>query len=112
MLMKPDLVRDVAISERKYELSCFIENRHDQTLLSALIYRYLGSGCGGFIADRWEHVENQSLFRSQAIRAMRWNSSLPVTWKRRVKEIVLRVGKDMLLKPVYVVKMAIANIMQ
>ena len=109
MITKPDLVRDVQASMLKEELPCFIANRHDQTILTALIFKYLYSKRAEFIADQWEHVENQSLFRSQVIRAMRWNSSKPIPLGRRLKEIAIRIGKDLLRKPFYVIKEAMAN---
>lgn len=109
MITKPDLARDVEMSMRKGESPSFIENRHDQTVLTALIFRYMSSDSYKFIADEWEHVENQSLFRSQVIRAMRWNSVLPIPLKRRVREMIWRVGKDLLLKPLYVMKMKLAG---
>ena len=59
--------------------------------------------------NEWEHVENQSFCRSQVIRAMRWNSLLPITFRRRMKEIVLRIGNDLLLKPFYVIKMKLVE---
>ena len=104
MIKRSDLVLDVDFLDRSMEYSGFIENRHDQSVFSALIYRSMKSGSVRFVADVWEHVENQSPFGSQVIRAMRWNSSSPIPIRRRIREMVLRVCKDLLLRPIYKIK--------
>ena len=104
MIKRSDLVLDVDFLDRSMEYSGFIENRHDQSVFSALIYRSMKSGSVRFVADVWEYVENQSPFGSQVIRAMRWNSSSPIPIRRRIREMVLRVCKDLLLRPIYKIK--------
>ena len=41
MIEHPEMVKDTTSEERKSESKNFIENRHDQSLYSALIYKYL-----------------------------------------------------------------------
>jgi hypothetical protein len=41
MLKYPSIVIDVLDSEKQFELKSFIENRHDQSVLSGCIYKYL-----------------------------------------------------------------------
>jgi len=103
MLDHPEMVGDVSASERGKEPDCLIENRHDQTVLSALVYRRLTRPqCRDSIYAQWEHVENLSPFRSQAIRAMRNRTGKRVPLGRQLKEMVLRVGKDLLRKPYFI----------
>lgn len=101
MIQRPDMVADVPPENLSAESNRFIENRHDQSILSALVYKHMVKG---FIACLWEHAENQSMFRSQVIRAMRNRTGAPVSWSRRMREMILRVAKDLLRKPYYMVK--------
>lgn len=39
MLKNPEYVKDVDPEKRKYEYQCFVENRHDQSLLTGLCYQ-------------------------------------------------------------------------
>lgn len=41
MINCPDLVLDVTDSEKELESKFFIENRHDQSILSGLVYKYI-----------------------------------------------------------------------
>jgi hypothetical protein len=109
IIANPNLIRDVSALEIEGESPCFIENRHDQAVYSALIYKYLAMEGSSFIADLWEHTENQSIFGSQVIRSMRWNSSKPIPISRRLKEVAIRISKDLLRKPLYVMKETFAN---
>jgi len=103
MIERPDMVCDVPREERSFERSDFIENRHDQAVLSALLYRDLAcSELNERIHVMWEHVENLSLFRSQVIRAMRLRDGRTLTWQMRVREVLLRLFKDVVKKPWYV----------
>ena len=102
MIQRPDMVCDVKPEEMAGESPMFIENRHDQAIFTALVYRYMRKG---FIACRWENVENQSVLISQVIRAMRNRTGDPIPFARRMREIALRLGKDSILKPYYIVRM-------
>lgn len=102
MVSRPELVRDVMPDERAGESPEFIENRHDQALLSALLYRELGRGDSRRrIHVQWEHVENLDILRSHVIRAMRWNMDCPIPLHRRFREAFIRLGKDAILRPIY-----------
>ena len=68
ILEYPHFVMDVPSVDRSLQLRGFIENRHDQSVYSALVYKYLDTGR---IKIRWEHIEGHDYFRRQAIRATR-----------------------------------------
>ncbi len=102
MMEHPEMVRDVAQDERSGESERFIENRHDQAVFTALIYRELGcADSRSRIHIQWEHVENLDPFRSQVVRAMRWNRDEPIPFRRRLREKLLRIAKDMMRRPFY-----------
>lgn len=71
MLNHPEYVNDVREDDRKNEDSDFIENRHDQAVLSGILYQYKKDmkGC-----IRWEHFEQKAPTGWQAVFAAR-NSS-------------------------------------
>lgn len=71
MIKYPKFVMDVTCEEKDYQFPCFIENRHDQALYSALIYKYLSNG---LICLPWEHIEGVDPYRRQAIIATRLKS--------------------------------------
>lgn len=104
MIEHPEMVGDVSVEDRWNEAAEFIENRHDQTVFSALVYRRLFDAeerCR--ICAQWEHIENLSPFRSQVIRAMRNKTDISVSRWRKLKEMVLRVVKDVVRKPYFVI---------
>lgn len=68
MLDHPEAVMDVTSEELPNQPHGFIENRHDQAMFSALVYRYLDSG---HILAIWDHIRGRDPFRIQAIRAAR-----------------------------------------
>lgn len=68
MLRHPEAVRDVTPEERPKQLPQFKENRHDQAIFSALVYKYLESG---HILAIWDHIRGRDPIRKQAIRAAR-----------------------------------------
>lgn len=68
MLENPTWIQDVGEDEKTDQYPGFYENRHDQSIYSALIYRYL---CSGHIHTQWERIENYDPIRLQAIRATR-----------------------------------------
>lgn len=68
MLDHPEAVMDVTPEEFPNQPRGLVENRHDQAIFSALVYRYLHSG---HILVIWEHIQSRDPFRLQAIRAVR-----------------------------------------
>jgi len=68
MIMHPEFVEDVKEEQMKKQLPEFIENRHDQSVYSALIYKYIYTGKIKII---WEHIEGYDYFNKQAILASR-----------------------------------------
>ena len=72
MIEHPEMVEDVIVKEKGYESDCFIENRHDQAIYSAMIYNYLcKEKTSRLIYTQWEHIEDNDVFIKQAIRATR-----------------------------------------
>ena len=68
MINRLDLCGDVPEEELSKEDSRLIENRYDQTILTALSYKYLQEGS---LKAVWEHFEGKDPFRSQAFIATR-----------------------------------------
>lgn len=102
MINHPELVMDVTADEKCLQHTSFWENRHDQAVFSALIYRCMqNSQTRGKVYTQWESIEDCSVFLKQAIRATRLrqgeieNSSL--LRKRKIKRMI----KDFILKPFY-----------
>lgn len=71
MLNHPEFVKDVVEKELLNQCDGFIENRHDQSVYSALVYRYLNSDQRSKIYPVWERIEDKDIIRKQAIRATR-----------------------------------------
>ena len=86
MINRLDLCGDVPENEISKEDSRLIENRYDQTILTALIYKYLQLGC---VKTLWEHFEGKDPFRHQAFIAARKRNSRSVdrtrSWSRMIK---------------------------
>lgn len=102
MLNHPLLAMDVTDEERKCQLPQFIENRHDQAIYSALIYKYLRHPeTRHLIYTQWEHIEDFDPFCPQAIRATRLRRGETETPDHRRKAIIKRLVKDYILKPLY-----------
>lgn len=101
MMEHPEMVKDVNQEERQYEGSSFIENRHDQALFSALVYKYASNGnFDQKILTKWEHIEDFDIIFKQAIRATRLrNGETKETTKRHIIAIFKRLAKDYLLRP-------------
>lgn len=102
MIQHPKLVMDVTEEERKYQHPTFIENRHDQAIYSALIYKYLlDPASKNKIYTEWEHIEDFDFFSKQAIRATRLregqNEPQSYMLKRKIKWLV----KNYFLKSYY-----------
>lgn len=89
MINRLDLCGDVPENEMSKEDPRLIENRYDQTILTALIYKYYATGS---IKTIWEHFEGKDPFSSQAFIASRKRThrSLDVTsnWKRVLKCVI------------------------
>ena len=72
MISHPECVEDVPADHRHLQHPTFIESRHDQSVFSALIYKYLlRSETRHLIYTKWEHIEFYDIFYKQAIRATR-----------------------------------------
>lgn len=68
IISNPEYIKDVKPKEKVYQHKNFFENRHDQSIYSALIYRHLSSEK---IYRQWERIEDYNPFRLQAVRATR-----------------------------------------
>lgn len=96
MINHPELVVDV--TDKTEEKKCFKENRHDQAIYSALVYKYLGTDK---IYTMWEHIEDMDIFRKQAIRAARLRDGEEESFAKKIKSAFKRIVKDFLFKPFY-----------
>lgn len=104
MIEYPEFAMDVMPEERMNQSSSFIENRHDQAIYSALVYKYLAiPETRKKIYTQWEHIENYDLFFNQAIRATRLRKGEVESRKKMVMACFKRVLKDYVLKPFYYV---------
>lgn len=104
MIEHPIFAMDVTAEERSRQLPQFIENRHDQAIYSALIYKYLNNHeTRSRIYTQWEHIEDFDPFCRQAIRATRLRQGQEETRVLKWKRIVKRLAKDFVLKPFYYV---------
>lgn len=94
------LAMDVTKNEISLQHKSFVENRHDQAIYSALIYKYLANpNTKRKIYTQWEHIEDYDIFRKQAIRATRMRHA-----EKEVKRLLLircikRLVKDFVLCP-------------
>lgn len=68
MINRLDLCGDVCVDELSDEDPRLKENRYDQTILTALVYKYIQKGC---VKTVWEHFEGEDIFREQAFKATR-----------------------------------------
>ncbi len=68
----PELVTDVSEDERKDEAPYFIEHRHDQCILSTILFRYRH-----IVALRWENFEYLNPYEPQAFIASRISDANP-----------------------------------
>ena len=101
MMEHPEMVKDVNQEERQFENSSFIENRHDQALYSALVYKYSSKAIfNQKILTKWEHIEDCDIIIKQAIRATRLrNGEIKETTKQHIIAIFKRLAKDYFLRP-------------
>lgn len=102
MIEHPEFAMDVPQEQRSEQLPCFIENRHDQAIYSALIYKYLNNPVTrGKIFTQWEHIEDLDPFCKQAIRATRLRQGEEESVSHKKKAILKRLIKDYCFKPFY-----------
>lgn len=100
MIEHPEMVEDVIVKEKGYESDCFIENRHDQAIYSAMIYNYLcKEKTSRLIYTQWEHIEDNDVFIKQAIRATRLRNGEKERFSNLIKASMKRLIKDFFLKP-------------
>lgn len=100
MLYHPSLAMDVTKEERKYQHSTLIENRHDQAIYSALIYKYLRKlEYRDKIYPCWERIEDCSILYRQAVRATRLRYGECESRKKKLKSVYKRIIKHYLLIP-------------
>lgn len=98
MIEHPDWVMDVTDTERPLQNKAFIENRHDQTVYTALLYKYLAQKeTRNLIHTQWEHIEDYDPLRHQAIRATRLRNG--ENEKRCLHPILKRLIKDYIMYP-------------
>jgi hypothetical protein len=102
MILHPEFAKDVTNEERVLQHPTLIENRHDQAIYSALIYKYLANAeTKNKIYTQWEHIEDYDPIFKQAIRATRLRHGEKETKNRKVIALFKRVVKDYILKPFY-----------
>ena len=105
ILENPQLIMDVPESERHLQHAEFVESRHDQSVYSALVYKYQNqkeTRCR--IYAMWEHMEDYDLFSRQAIRTTRLRTGETRHSRRyEVKAIIKRILKDFIYKPLWIV---------
>jgi hypothetical protein len=98
MITRLDLCSDVPKEEMQFEDSRFLENRYDQTILTALIYKYLPTKS---VKSIWEHFEGKDAFRSQAICASRKRKKGDLDVSTKTSSMLKRFIKDYIIYPFY-----------
>lgn len=103
VLSHPEMVKDVTQTEREGEIKTFRENRHDQAIFSALIYRYLNNpDTKKRIYTQWEHIEDKDILFKQAIRATRLrNGEVKEGNRTFIKAIFKRIIKSYIYRPFF-----------
>ncbi len=102
MIKHPELVMDVTEEEFSMQHKGFIENRHDQAIYSALIYKYLANpNTKNKIYTQWEHIEDYDPFKKQAIRATRLRQGQYETLSSKIRGVLKRLIKDYIMRPLY-----------
>lgn len=100
MVTRPTLVMDVAENDRITQHRTFVENRHDQAIFSALVYKYL-TKFQKIIHTQWEHIEDYDPIFKQAIRATRLRHGEKESFESLFIGSLKRLIKDYILKPFY-----------
>lgn len=102
MIEHPEFVMDVPIEKLPLQLPGFIENRHDQSVYSALIYKCLNNPeTRGHVYTQWEHIEDYDPIFKQAIRSTRLRNGEDESFNSKLIGCVKRLIKDYCLKPFY-----------
>lgn len=102
MIKHSNLVMDVSPKDMVNQLPSFVENRHDQAVYSALVYKYLRDPqYRGKIYTCWERVEDYSILRIQAIRATRLRNGESESIMNKTKCLFKRIIKHSILVPFY-----------
>ena len=100
MLHHSLLAMDVTPQERYIQHPTFKENRHDQAIYSALIYKYLRKlEYRDKIYPCWERIEDCSILYRQAVRATRLRYGECESRKKKLKSVYKRIIKHYLLIP-------------
>lgn len=100
ILTHPNFIMDVTIDERPSQHRSLIENRHDQAIYSALIYKYLNNrATKSKVYTQWEHIEGVDVFSKQAIRATRLRLGEEESKMKKLRGIYKRLIKDIILRP-------------
>lgn len=102
MIHHPECVVDVPSDERHLQHPTFIESRHDQSVFSALIYKYLSHPeTRDLVYTQWEHIEFYDIFCKQAIRATRLRTGEKEPFKEKILGVRRSLGKNFILIPFY-----------
>ena len=97
MIHRLDLCGDVPNDEIESEDPRLIENRYDQTILTALLYKYMQLGA---VKAVWEHFEGYDPFRKQAFIASRIRNNSSIDDSRRPKIMLHGLVKQYLYYPI------------
>lgn len=103
MITRPEMVMDVTPAGKYKQHTSFIENRHDQAVYSALIYKYLNSSDRIKIYTCWERIEDCSLLYRQAIRATRLRMGETEPLSSIIIGVIKRLIKHSVLLPFFFV---------
>lgn len=107
MINNPELVMDVDKDMIFKQHKCFKENRHDQSIFSALVYKYLYDiSNSNRIYPIWERIEDIDFLSTQAIRAARLrNGDNDLSLRRMVMLSLKRIIKHCIYVPLYSIRM-------
>lgn len=97
MINRLDLCGDVPEKELEYEDARFIENRYDQTILTALSYKYSDNKTAKML---WEHFEGFDPFRKQSMRASRLRKKGDVDYSKLTRKLLWRLFRFYILYPI------------
>lgn len=94
----PVYVMDVTDEEKAFQHPTFVENRHDQAVYSALVYKFLNDKkYSNHIYTCWEHIEDYDPFHHQALRATRLRNGE----QEEIPKKIIRAVKFMIKKYIY-----------
>lgn len=98
MINRLDLCGDVPPEELKFEDPRLIENRYDQTIMTALLYKYINAGAAYGV---WEHLEGYDFIKKQAVIAARIRPGRKQNLYKNPKHIIWRIVRTYILYPYY-----------